>query len=95
MAPMFDLVERLISSSSDVSLVDQDLNEPISEPLSPINSMSSLQEGGIAFGDHLSPSRQRYHSEADSGLGSVCLAKKPSSNLSLINNVLYRLLNED
>lgn len=71
MAPKFELVERLISTSSDTSLAEQDLDEPISEPISPSNTFTSFNKGGIVMGNHLSPGRQRFDSEADSGMGSV------------------------
>ena len=68
---MFDLVERLISTSSDASLAEQDLDEPISEPISPSNTFTAFNNGGLVFGDHLRPGRQRFDSETDSGMGSV------------------------
>ena len=71
MAPKFDLVERLISTSSDVSLAEQDLDEPISEPISPSNTFTAFNNGGLVFGDHLRPGRQRFDSETGSGMSSV------------------------
>ena len=46
MTPMFDLVERLISTSSETSSIDENLDEPnaepVSEPLSPSSGYGSL-----------------------------------------------------
>ena len=67
MAPMFDLVERLICSSSENSM-DQSLDEPISEPVSQSSSGLTTPNFAQTFGFS---NRQRLYSEADSGINSV------------------------
>ncbi|XP_066934705.1 eukaryotic elongation factor 2 kinase-like isoform X2 [Clytia hemisphaerica] len=54
MTPMFDLVERLISTSSETSSIDDNLDEPnaepVSEPLSPSSGYGSLNNSPFTNG---------------------------------------------